>query len=269
MNSITDKPSDSKGAAWKFALLGGLADPVARRIYTTAELQTLVREYRPTASPNTARVTVEMLVDAGALRKVSGGVYLNRRATPPAEMDEIAGSLRSGAVISLLSVLGKSGFLNNIADEMVTAVVPTSATKRPNLGLVTTSQGDRFHFFGLAERFFPSNDEERFEMLRPGSPCPTFRPEAALLHWLHLAAMNRSKLTAPPVDVDMDVLDQELLGKLAEKWALGGELMAWRARAEGLHFGAEPEMAAVAPPAGADPSRSDDAKQRLLRRRAP
>ena len=268
-NQIADSEQPSKGGAdWKFALLGGLGTQSARRIFTAGELLDFVREYRPTASASTARSTADMLVAAGALRRVSSGVFLNRRSSPPAEMVEVAHHIRSGAVISMNSVLGKCGFLNNTPDEQVTAVLPTSAAKRPKLGELVTSTGDRFRFFGLAEKFFPTNSDERFEMLQPGSQCETFRPEAALLQWLHLAGMERSKLTAPPVDVDMSALDEELLGKLAKQWELEPELTAWRAKAESLNFGDEREVQSAAPESTTESvDRSDAAKQRLKGRR--
>jgi len=234
------------GVDWKFSLLGGLATPAARRIYTAADFHAFTQTFRP-SSPNTSRALSEMFVKAGALRRVSGGIFLNRRATPPAEMTEVAKYLRAGAVVSLHSVLGRCGFLNNIPDEVVMAVVPTSATKRPSLGEVTTSSGNRFWFFGLAEKFFPSTPQERWEMLAPGAQCETFRPEAALLHWIHLADMQRSSLTLPPVDVDMSALNEELLGSLANRWGLTQALASWKQKAESLNFGEEPEQVAVSP----------------------
>lgn len=226
---------------WKFSLMGGLADQSARRVFTAAEFHHFVREYRLNASASTARTLSAMLVSAGVLHRVSSGIFLNRRAIPPAELAEAAAHIRAGAVISLHSVLGECGFLNN-PSAIVMAVLPASATKRPRLGEVETSTGDKFHFFGLAEKFFPVTSEERGEMLQPGRPCEMFRPEAALLQWLHLANMRRSTLVAPPMDVDMEQLDMELLGRLSERWAVQRYFNDWFAQAQGANFGeaAEP-----------------------------
>ena len=135
---------------WKFRLLGGLAEPGALRVFTAAEFHSVVLQYRPGASTSTARLLASSFAQAGALRRVASGVYLNRRCLPPAELTEMAGRIRTGAVISLQSVLGECGFLNN-PSSTVMAVVPTSANKRPNLGEVKTSGGDVFRFYGLAE----------------------------------------------------------------------------------------------------------------------
>lgn len=267
--NITQEASDLRGGAdWKFALLGGLSTPSARRIFTAAEFHDFVQRYRPGASTSTARTASEMLVNANALRRVSSGVFLNRRAVPPAELTEVAAYIRAGAVISLHSVLGEVGFLNN-PPGIVVAVLPTSATKRPKLGEVKTSAGDTFRFYGLAERFFPQTEQEHFEMLQPGRPCEMFRPEAALLQWLHLANMQRSSLTAPPLDVDMSTLDQELLGRLAERWGLTPEFDAWHSRARAADYGQE--QAPSEQPSGQPTQESLDAsaaaRARLMARR--
>ncbi|MEJ6002524.1 hypothetical protein [Paucibacter soli] len=268
--SIDNEQTYKGGADWKFALLGGLATASARRVYTAAELLSFVREFRPTASASTARVTADMLVSAGALRRVSSGVFLNKRAVPPAEMEEVAQFIRAGAVISLNSVLGKCGFLNNSTDQMVTAVLPSSATKRPKLGELVTSSGDRFRFLGLAEKFFPKNSQDRFDMLQPGSQCETFRPEAALLQWLHLAGLDRSRVTLPPVDVDMAALDHQLLGELAERWDLVAALRDWQTNAESVNFGEEREAGGLTqPPSDEAIERGADARRRLMSRKTP
>src|SRR3990172_2624495 len=256
------------GADWKFALLGGLAGQSARRIFTSAEVRRFVQGYRPSASASTARTVSEMLVSAGALRRVSSGVFLNRRAAPPAELTEVAAHIRAGAVVSLHSVLGDCGFLNN-PSPIVLAVLPTSATKRPRLGEVETSSGDKFRFFGLAEKFFPTTSEERWEMFQPGRPCEMFRPEAALLQWLHLASMQRSTLSMPPLDVDMEQLDVELLGRLAERWAIGRHFNDWFAQAQAANFGEEAEVPSSPEPAAPTQDELDEstaARARLMSR---
>lgn len=267
--AVSTGTSRREGADWKFALMGGLANQSARRIFTAAEFHHFVQGYRPNASASTARTVSTMLVSAGALRRVSSGVFLNRRAVPPAELTEVAAHIRAGAVVSLHSVLGECGFLNN-PSAIVMAVLPTSATKRPRLGEVETSTGDKFRFFGLAEKFFPVTSEERREMLQPGRPCEMFRPEAALLQWLHLASMRRSTLTIPPVDVDMEQLDVELLGRLAERWAIRRHLNDWFAQAQAANFGEAAEALSPEPvaPTQNELDESTAARARLMSHRA-
>jgi hypothetical protein len=251
---------------WKFRLLGSLSETGALRVFTAAEFHNLVLLFRPGASTSTARLLASSLVQAGALRRVASGAYLNRRCLPPAELPEMAGRIRSGAVISLQSVLGECGFLNNTS-AIVMAVVPTSANRRPNLGEVETSGGDVFRFYGLAERFFPATDEDRWALYQPGRPCDMFRPEAALLHWLYLAGMKRSAVTPPPTDVDMGRLDEEHLDKLAHRWQLQAELTTWHDRAKSIGYGEEQHSLHVT--ANSKPQAATDgvaARERLMAR---
>lgn len=239
-----DVQAERTSGDWKFRLLGGLAEPGALRVYTAAELHKLVLQYRAGASASTARLLANSLTQAGAFRRVASGVYLNRRCRPPAELTEMAGRIRTGAVISLQSVLGECGFLNN-PSAIVMAVVPTSASRRPNLGEVKTSSGDVFRFYGLAERFFPITDEDRWTLYQPGRACDMFRPEAALLHWLYLANMKRSTVTPPPSDVDTAQIDEEHLHLLAQRWNLLAELKTWQEQAISTGYGEEQHGAEV------------------------
>lgn len=263
-----DTTDRRRGAGWKFALLGALSESTSPRIFTAAGFLDFVQRFRPGASASTARSAAQSLTAAGALRVVSSGLLLNRRAMPPAEWQEAAAHIRAGAIISLHSVLGEVGFLNN-PSAVVVAVLPSSAAKRPRLGEVRTSGGQVFRFYGLAERFFPKSQEQRFEMLQPGRYCEMFRPEAALLQWLHLAGMQRSSLTPPPWDVDMEALDRALLDRLAASWRLTTALAQWLAAAEAADFGQEPEtqgLRASAPsPKALDAAAA--AKARMLRKR--
>lgn len=263
------KPGLRGSVEWKFSLMGGLATQGTPRVFTAAALLDFVHRYRPSASASTARAVADALVAAGALRRVSSGLFLNMRALPPADLTEAASHIRSGAVISLHSVLGACGFLNN-PSAVVMAVLPSSAAQRPRLGDVKTSSGDRFRFYGLAEKFFPETDADRWGLLQPGRPCATFRPEAALLQWLHLAGMQRSSLTAPPLDVDMEAVDVELLNSLAKRWELSHQLEHWLARARASNFGEQTEPPAAEPlvvPTRATVAAGSAARARLMARR--
>lgn len=262
-------PGHRRGMEWKFALLGGLAASGTPRVFTAAAFERFVQRYRPGASPGTARSMARSLAQAGALRIVSNGLLLNRRTTPPAEVQEAATYIRAGAIVSLQSVLGEVGFLNNPAG-IVVAVLPSSATKRPRLGEVRSSGGYVFRFHGLAEQFFPQTEAQRFQMLQPGRHCAMFRPEAALLQWLHLARMRRSSLTPPPLDVDMETLDLTLLDELAARWKLTQVLAQWSARVRDAEFGQESDTTAARRSMPSQQTIDDAAaaRTRLMARRA-
>lgn len=226
-------PAHGASGNWKFAMLGALSAPQAPRVFTTAEFQRFVEARRPGTAKSSIHTLMLGLCAAEALRKVSAGLYLNARCIPKADLTEAAAHIRAGAVISLHTVLGECGFLNN-PSRIVMAVVPS--TQRSNLGEMKTSGGAALRFYGLAERFFPKTDEDRFKLLQPGRHCDVFRPEAALLQWLYLARLQRSTLTDLPTNVDMSAVDGEHLGHLAKEWRLEQELQRWLAHASSLGF---------------------------------
>lgn len=222
-------------ANWQFRIMGALADRSAPRVFTTADFHAIVDALRPGTSKSAISALITALVHGKFLYRVSSGLFLNGRAISFTALSEVATHVRTGAAVSLHSVLGECGFLNN-PSRVVVAVLPSSATKRPNVGKVRTSGGAEFWFYGLAERFFPTNDQERWELYQPGRFCDMFRPEPALLRWLYLARMKRSTLTPPPTNVDMTALDEEHLHALAARWGLEEEMRVWHDRTKATGF---------------------------------
>ncbi|WP_181373140.1 hypothetical protein [Massilia glaciei] len=81
--------------------------------------------------------------------------------------------------------------------------------------------------------------------------------------------MQRSKLTMPPLDVDMEQLDTQLLDQLAKRWGLEQQLHGWLARAQRANFGEELDAPASPPEAPTQEAlaKSADARARLMARR--
>jgi hypothetical protein len=154
-------------------------------------------------------------------------LFLNRLIVPPARLCEAAVWLRPGAVISLQTVLGDSGVWNNYTD-WVTAVVPLSSRyTTPSLGRVET-QGGTFVFRGVPERVLEAGAEG--DRLVSGVDYRRATPEAALLHWLYLSGSPRSRMSSPPLDLDLGELDLKRLKRLAAAMRLDANLSGWRAR---------------------------------------
>jgi hypothetical protein len=166
-------------------------------------------------------------VSANRLRRVVRGLFLNRLITPPPSLCEAAVWLRPGAVISLQTVLGDSGVWNNYT-EWVTAVVPLSSRyTTPSLGRVETG-GGTFVFRGVPERVLETGAEN--DRLVAGVEYRRATPEAALLHWLYLSDSPRSRMSTPPLDLDLDALDLKRLRRLAKGMCLDANLAIWRER---------------------------------------
>ena len=164
---------------------------------------------------------------ANRLQRVVRGLFLNRLITPPAQLCEAAVWLRPGAVISLQTVLGDSGVWNNFT-EWVTAVVPLSSRyTTPSLGRVET-EGGTFVFRGVPEHVLETGAEN--DRLVAGVDYRRATPEAALLHWLYLSNSPRSRMSTPPLDLDLGELDLKRLRRLAIGMRLDANLTTWRDR---------------------------------------
>lgn len=164
------------------------------------------------------------------LAPVVEGLYLNRYRRAPTSLADAAHWLIPDAVVSLNTVLGDAGVLNN-PSRIVTAVAPIDpGASPPKLGRRVTQAGT-LQFFGLPRRILEAG--EPGDRLESPSLKDHVRatPERALLDWLYLAKSPRSKRTLPPGD-DLDVgsLDRARLSRLAEAMGLEEALAAWWGR---------------------------------------
>ena len=213
---------------WTTRLELALADPAALRVLDKTSIVRLARDARSDASEATVERWIQEAVSVNRLQRVVRGLYLNRLISPPAQLGEAAVWLRPGAVISLQTVLGDAGVWNNFTD-WVTAVVPLSRRYTiPSLGRVETSAGI-FVFRGLPETVLEAGREE--DRLASGLTYRRATPEAALLHWLYLSNSPRSRMSEPPRDMDLTVLNSRRLERLARAMQLSGVLEGWLIRA--------------------------------------
>lgn len=216
-----------KALHWSTRLELVLAEPSALRVLDTASIIQLAKNVRQNISKPSVERWIQEAVAANRLLRVVRGLFLNRLITPPPQLCEAAVWLRRGAVISLQTVLGDSGVWNNYTG-WVTAVVPLSSRyTTPSLGTVNTGAGT-FVFRGVPERVLETGAE--YDRLASGVDYRRATPEAALLHWLYLSGSPRSRMSTPPLDLDLDALDLNRLKRLAIGMHLDSNLTIWRAR---------------------------------------
>src|SRR6202790_342134 len=216
-----------KTLSWTTRLELALADPQALRVLDKPSIIGLAQHLHPEISEPSVERWIQEAVRAKRLQRVVRGLYLNRLLTPPAQLCEAAVWLRPGAVISLQTVLGDSGVWNNYTG-WVTAVVPLSSRyTTPSLGRVET-QGGTFVFRGVPERVLETGAE--IDRLVTGVGYRRATPEAALLHWLYLSGSSRSRMSTPPLDLDLGELDLKRLRRLAIGMHLDANLTIWRDR---------------------------------------
>jgi hypothetical protein len=216
-----------KALHWSTRLELVLAEPKALRVLDTASIIQLARNVRRDISKPSVERWIQQAVAANRLQRVVRGLFLNRLITSPPQLCEAAVWLRPGAVISLQTVLGDCGVWNNFT-EWVTAIVPLSSRyTTPSLGRVET-EGGTFVFRGVPERVLETGAEH--DRLVAGLDYRRATPEAALLHWLYLSGSPRSRMSTPPLDLDVGVLDLKRLKRLATEMQLHENLAIWRGR---------------------------------------
>ena len=184
------------------------------------------RDGRPVPA-STLSLWIAREADAGKLERVQRGLYLNRFHFVYGTLADAVPFFHKDAVVSLNTVLGDAGVLNNPSNT-VTAVVPLDAgSPMPHLGRKTTAAG-RLHFFGLPRRILQAGEtRDRLEAEHRYTHARA-TPEKALIDWLYLARSPRSKRTMPVrADVDLTLLKQARLRRLAKATGLVDELKSW------------------------------------------
>lgn len=210
-------------------MLRRLRAPDAPRVLTSAMMSRLCADAHPGIAATSVLALVGSAEDLGVVRRVRNGLYLNRAAAPPAVPAEAAQHIRRGAVVSLHSVLGDAGILNNPTD-IVFGIVPIIAgAPPPRVGDVETDVGT-FRFHAIPERaLFAGQLSDRLDM---SVPYPRATPEAALCHWLYLARSCFSYLTQPSPEADVADLDRKRLDRLALATDIHDDVRDWLARAD-------------------------------------
>jgi hypothetical protein len=214
-----------KSPHWSTGLEVELSTPQALRVLDKASIARLAQGQSPGLSNPSIDRWIRESTTVGRLQRVVRGLYLNRLTHPVAQPCEAAVWLRSGAIISLQTVLGDAGVWNNYTD-WITAVTPLSKRySTPSLGRTETDAGI-FVFHGIPERVLEQGAEK--DRLAPHLPYRRATPEAALLHWLYLARSPRSRMSPPPQDLDFSALHARRLNRLARAMQLGDALHEWR-----------------------------------------
>lgn len=203
-----------------------LSSPKAPRVFTPTQLSDALMENGiPVVSSLQMHRFLSKLQDLSLVNKVHHGVYLNSMARPAVLLDEAAGLIRSGAVVSMQTVLGRWGVLNNPVP-YVSCVMPGNT----NSGSVKTRAGVIKFFSIRPDLVHRENDPQWKELAFTSASSPTATPEKALLDWLWLSSsVSTSKLSAPPLhDIELDDLNPEVLDVLAEKMSLSQRLEDFR-----------------------------------------
>lgn len=207
---------------WQKSLFEALRQPTSSRTLSFAELAETAGRIRPGVHEKSVRSFVAKAESAGLLKAVRKGLWLNMGAVPQPSPAEATQRIRKGAVVSLQTVLGDAGVLNNFSSQ-VYAVVPGREDHKPATGSVPIG-GTIFHFRTLPEHILEAGDPlDRLAM----AYYPRATAEAALVHWMYLAKSRGSTMKEPDTQCDVSMLDMDRLGRLAEAAGVKDETFDW------------------------------------------
>lgn len=225
-DEFTDE-ANSKKPKLKFrrVLVSELRKEKAPRILTVKSIMEYSKKQMGMNVPKiTAQTSLIRLTNDKILTSPRRGLYLNTLAEPQPTIAELAPHLRDGAVISLQTVLGQAGVLNN-PTPWVTCVVPRSRTT--NTGKMDVD-GTVFSFSSMNEAAMC--EDLPHLALQPYAQTPTATPEKALLDWIYLAKHSRKWSEPPRFDLDLDRLDHDAMETLSKAMGIEAEWVEFRDR---------------------------------------
>jgi hypothetical protein len=201
--------------------LACLADPAAPRVMNPTGLREWLAGQGVELGHPAMIGALAQWQTLGFVEKVRHGIYLNLRAQPCPQPDEAAPWLREGAVVSLQRVLGQSGVLNN-PTPWITCVLPPSQSRA--VGTIETGR-HTFHFTGMRDDLIPSPGADwAADAYQPYAHVATATPEKALLDWIYLSKASPLWRLPPRQDIEVDDLDTDRLGRLAQRMGLDADL---------------------------------------------
>lgn len=227
-------------APWKIALDAMLIDSEVE-VWTNGSLWcAALSQAQPPSRPTFARWLSEA-VQAGKLRKVRAGIFVNAAGHASVSVAAAAGFIRRSAVPSLSWVLEQNWLLNNFGDTITCTVPMAPGLQVPNLASVKTPYGS-FAFRALPWRLHELDalPVEDWRDNRYSHPRAT--PEKAFCDWLYLGQSPRSSLRAPPLDLEFDKLNPARLRRIVRAMAIKPVFDGWLAKK--LQYDSDPEVLA-------------------------
>jgi hypothetical protein len=210
----------------------------APRVLTIPMIAAVLADRRKVPARNTLFRWVREQVAGGALRPVTRGLYLNQLAVPRPTAAEAAGFIRTGAIVSLQTVLGEAGITNNFPD-IVTSMLPHERGHVSSVRPVKAADIE-FRFHSMPARLLDHRAGDLEDRMDLDVKYPRATAEKALLDWLYLGASRYSKIAGPPLDIEFEQLNALRLRRLARAMGHTEELVSWRVRKK--NYDADPDV---------------------------
>lgn len=208
---------------WQKPLFDTLRKIGTARVISFADLVDVAAKAKPGVTDKAVRNFVRTAESAGLLKNVRKGLWLNMGATPSPTLAEAAQRIRSGAIVSLQTVLGDAGVLNNFSSQVYAIIPIREGASNPATGSLPLG-GTIFHFRAMPAAILEGGP--RADRLA-AVPYPRATAEAALVHWLYLAMSKGSSMRMPDTQCDVSMLDMDRLGRLSEIAGVRDEAFDW------------------------------------------
>ena len=209
------------------AIMVGDAAP---RILSVPMITAALSDRRKPPARGTVFRWIRGQVSVGALRPLTRGLYVNCLARPLPSVAEAAGWIRSGAIVSLQTVLGESSVTNK-NPEIVTCVIPIRAGIAASSRPVRTGDAE-FRFHAMPDRLLNDEAGSVDDRLDGDVLYARATPEKALLDRIYLGVSPHTRLAGPPLDIDLRRLDMKRLSRLAVAMKMARELKDYLVRHE-------------------------------------
>jgi hypothetical protein len=223
--------------SWTEAAAEILARPDTPALLASSDLRQLVSralvqaKAERTPSESTFQRWLDRISDPGGdaplLTRVQRDLYRNDTPGHYVHPYAVVPRLRPTAVVSLQSVLGDAGVINN-PSRVVFAVVDQGGPDGPRPREVANPAGE-FRFLGMRGEIYHAGDER--DRLDPSSDVPKATLERAFCDWLYLGHSRAHPTRGyPPLNIDLSDLDMDRVGRLSEAMGLREAMEKWMPR---------------------------------------
>jgi hypothetical protein len=205
---------------WRRKIVEQYAHPNGERVITFKDLFDVARSIK---ADLTSEKVSEFVDDFEGLlfRKAPNGLLVNVATFPPATLGEAVPHLIDQAIVSLHTVLGDKGILNNYTPDYV-CVRPISLS--PDVVALQFESG-QIDCFPVDDKILLIGEVE--DRLDPSYRYPRATPEAAIIHWFALGRVGAFSFSEPDTQVDLEDVDMDRLQRIAAEAGLGEVISDW------------------------------------------
>jgi hypothetical protein len=138
---------------------------------------------------------------------------------------QFASVICPAAIVSLLTVLGDSGILNNYT-YTIFCVVPIEECQTFRLGEHRENGVDYYFIAMPKDAVFAAAEEDLFDPIETNYQRAS--NEAALAQWIYLATPPSDALAMAPREIEVDDVDWPKLERICAAMGVSEQLAAWR-----------------------------------------